>query len=293
MAPVGGKPKHKGKAVLAGGLAGAFEICCTFPTEYVKTTMQLSTKKLSAVEVVQDTLKSRGPFGLYRGLSSMLYFAAPKAAIRFGAFEAFDSFLSGDQAGGDRFGLGSAKGFVAGLGAGAMEATFVTTPQETIKIKLIDDQFRSQGKPKYKGFFHGVATIVKEEKIGGVYKGLVPTILKVSTAQATRFGVFNVIKDFTTLDSPLKNAGAGAFAGAVSVLLFQGIDVVKSRMQGLNAAQYSSSLDCAMQIMKQEGIGGFYKGVGPRLTRVTLEVAITMSMYSEIVAFLDSVWKTE
>lgn len=69
----------------------------------------------------------------------------------------------------------------------------------------------------------------------------------------------------------------------------QGIDVVKSRMQGLNAAQYSSSLDCAMQIMKQEGIGGFYKGVGPRLTRVTLEVAITMSMYSEIVAFLDSV----
>jgi solute carrier family 25 citrate transporter 1 len=40
--------------------------------------------------------------------------------------------------------------------------------------------------PKYKGFFHGVATIVKEEKIGGVYKGLVPTILKVSTAQATR-----------------------------------------------------------------------------------------------------------
>jgi hypothetical protein len=33
----------------------------------------------------------------------MLYFAAPKAAIRFGAFEAFDSFLSGDQAGGDRY----------------------------------------------------------------------------------------------------------------------------------------------------------------------------------------------
>jgi hypothetical protein len=30
-----------------------------------------------------------------------------------------------------------------------------------------------------------------------------------------------VIKDFTTLDSPFKNAGAGAFAGAVSVLLFQ------------------------------------------------------------------------
>jgi hypothetical protein len=27
MAPVGNKPNHKGKAVLAGGLSGAFEIC--------------------------------------------------------------------------------------------------------------------------------------------------------------------------------------------------------------------------------------------------------------------------
>lgn len=32
-----------------------------------------------------------------------------------------------------------------------MEATFVTTPQETIKIKLIDDQFRSQGKVSREG----------------------------------------------------------------------------------------------------------------------------------------------
>lgn len=54
------QPKHQGKAILAGGLSGAFEICCTFPTEYVKTTMQLSTKKVSATEVVRSTLASPG-----------------------------------------------------------------------------------------------------------------------------------------------------------------------------------------------------------------------------------------
>jgi len=59
-----------------------------------------------------------------------------------------------------------AKGFVAGLGAGAAEATFVTTPQETIKIKLIDDQF-SREKPQYRNFFHGVKTIVAESGFGG------------------------------------------------------------------------------------------------------------------------------
>lgn len=43
-------------------LAGAFEICCTFPTEYVKTTMQLSTTRLSAADVVSSTLKGPGTF---------------------------------------------------------------------------------------------------------------------------------------------------------------------------------------------------------------------------------------
>jgi hypothetical protein len=39
-----------------------------------------------------------------------------------------------------------------------------------------------------------------------------------------RFGIFNVIKDYVPLDTPIKNAGAGAFAGGVSVLMFQGIE---------------------------------------------------------------------
>jgi len=281
MAPVGNKPKHKGKAVVAGGLSGAFEICCTYPTEFVKTTQQLSPQKLEIKDIFNSTMKERGFFGFYRGLSSMLYFAAPKAAIRFGSFEQFSTVL----------GPGKVNGFLAGLGAGTMEAIFVTTPQETIKIKLIDDQFKGSG--KYKGFFHGVKTIVSEEKIGGVYKGLFPTILKVSTAQATRFGVFQVIGDYMKLDHPLKSAGAGAFAGGVSVLLFQGIDVVKSRMQGLNAHKYNGAIDCVKKLLAEEGVMGFYKGVGPRLTRVCCEVAITMSMYGEIVKLLNAVWKTE
>lgn len=99
-------------------------------------------------------------------------------------------------------------------------------------------------------------------------------------------------QDYVKLDTALKTAAAGATAGGISVLLFQGIDVVKSRMQGLEAAKYSSTMDCVGQIMKNEGIAGFYKGVGPRLTRVCLEVGITMSLYGEIVKALDKVWDT-
>jgi len=114
----------------------------------------------------------------------MVYFAAPKAAIRFSGFELFSGMLTGPD-GSDIYNLGKMKGFIAGLGAGTMEAIFVTTPQETIKVRLIDDAFRKEG-PRYNSFFHGVKSIAGEHGMMGLYKGLFPTIIKVSTAQATR-----------------------------------------------------------------------------------------------------------
>ena len=55
--------------------------------------------------MAKSTIASRGMFGFYRGLSSMVYFAAPKASIRFGAFE-FCSGLLTNADGGDKYGLG-------------------------------------------------------------------------------------------------------------------------------------------------------------------------------------------
>jgi len=290
MAPVGNKPKHPGKAIIAGGISGAIEICCTYPIEFTKTVQQLSTTKPSAMDVVSSTLKARGPLGLYKGLDSMVYFATPKAAIRFSGFEAASNSMRNAD-GSPMF--GAMTSFAAGLVAGALEAMFVTTPQETIKIKLIDDQFKTgDGGPRFKGFFHGVRTIVSEEGFAGIYHGLTPTILKVATAQATRFGVYMYIPA-EYRKNPLGSALSGAFAGGVSVMIFQGLDVIKSRMQGLDAHKYSSSLDCLKQLIANEGIMALYKGVGPRMTRVCCEVAITMTLYGEVVKLLDSVWVTD
>lgn len=58
------KPKHKGKAVLAGGISGVVEICITYPLEYVKTTRQLSKvragrKRVRAYELLGSLSRER------------------------------------------------------------------------------------------------------------------------------------------------------------------------------------------------------------------------------------------
>ena len=72
----------------AGGMTGAIEVCITFPTEYVKTQLQLDEKMGDSrrykgiIDCVRVTIRERGVFGLYRGLNVLLYWAIPKSAVR-------------------------------------------------------------------------------------------------------------------------------------------------------------------------------------------------------------------
>jgi len=75
-------------SVYVGGITGGIEICITFPTEYVKTQLQLDEKKGVAkryngiVDCVQKTVGEKGVKGLYRGLSVLVYGSIPKSAVR-------------------------------------------------------------------------------------------------------------------------------------------------------------------------------------------------------------------
>ncbi|XP_039968423.1 putative tricarboxylate transport protein, mitochondrial [Bactrocera neohumeralis] len=283
------------KGIVAGGITGGIEICITFPTEYVKTQLQLdekgANKKYNGIaDCVKKTIKSNGFFGLYRGLSVLIYGSIPKSAARFGAFE----FLRSNMADSNNQLSNSGK-LLCGLGAGVCEAVLAVTPMETVKVKFINDQ--RSANPQYRGFFHGVSTIVKQEGLGGVYKGLTPTILKQGSNQAIRFFVMESLKDLYKRGDHEKTVpklvvGAfGAIAGAASVFGNTPLDVVKTRMQGLEASKYKNTADCALQIWRNEGVTAFYKGTVPRLGRVCLDVAITFMIYDSFMDLFNKVWK--
>uniref|UniRef100_A0A8D0GEP2 Citrate transport protein n=1 Tax=Sphenodon punctatus TaxID=8508 RepID=A0A8D0GEP2_SPHPU len=193
--------------------------------------------------------------------------------------------------------LDSMRGLLCGLGAGVAEAVVVVCPMETIKVKFIHDQ--CSPKPKYHGFFHGVREIIRQQGLKGTYQGLTATVLKQGSNQAIRFFVMTSLRNWYRGDEPDKVMNPivtglfGAIAGAASVFGNTPLDVVKTRMQGLEAHKYKSTWDCAYQIMKYEGPIAFYKGTIPRLGRVCLDVAIVFIIYDEVVKVLNKVWKTD
>lgn len=273
------------KALTAGAATGAMEICITYPIKYVKTQLQLEeklgkAKKYSGIiDCAKQTVKHHGFSGLYRGLN--IFFYGPKSAVRFGTFETLKTHFVDSKGI-----LSPSDRFMCGLFAGAIEATLVNTPLETIEVKLINDQ--RKGKPRFRGFVHGATLIYKEEGFKGIYNGLYPSVIKQSSNQGIRFFVIETLKNYyrdgdPNVDVPKLVVGLfGGIAGFCSVVGNNPIDVVKTRMQSLDSGKYKNMFDCFVKIWKNEGFFSFYRGVTPRLSRVCLEVALTFMIYDAL-----------
>lgn len=285
------RPVHPIKAILAGGVAGGIEICLTYPTEYVKTQIQLDSrtrtpKYTGLVDCAKYTVRNHGAIGLYRGIAVLIYGSIPKASVRFGMYEQARNYITG----GATRKLTQLESVKCGLTAGVVEAILVVCPMETIKVRFVNDQ--TLEKPKFKGFLHGTRQIIGEAGVLGLWQGLVPTILKQGSNQAMRFFVYNTLKQRLQGDTDrqlefYETAAIGATAGGVSVLGNTPIDTVKTRMQGLDSHRYRSTWHTITTIYKDEGVLAFYKGTVPRLSRVCADVAIVFVLYEKVKQALD------
>jgi len=239
--------------------------------------MQLYSEKnkMGAIGVMRDTVKRHGFLGLYKGYSALLLFSIPKNQVRFGTYEFVKANVFPDES--------RKSNFLSGICAGAAEALLVVTPQETLKTKLIHDKLSET--PKYRNVFHGMYTIGQQAGPAGMYKGAGATLIKQSSNQGVRFVVYTDTANWLSsyIDfKPGRDMIAGMFAGFCSCMANNPVDVIKTKMQGLDAHKYTGIGDCAKSILAQDGYMGFYKGVGPRLMRVCLDVGLTFSIYHQL-----------
>eukprot|EP00924_Labyrinthula_sp_SR-Ha-C_P000956 augustus_masked-scaffold_7-processed-gene-9.54-mRNA-1 protein AED:0.05 eAED:0.05 QI:0/-1/0/1/-1/1/1/0/292 len=257
-------------ASLSGAFAGMVETTAIWPMENLKTQIQLSRSlqnqggslvaQHTMSSLAQETFKRSGVTGFYRGLLPVLLGSFPKAGVRFGGFNIISSKLRKEDGT-----ITPLRSLFSGMCAGAVESTVAVTPIETIKTKLIDGN---------SGFVAGARRIIAKEGIKGVYQGWAATTLKQSSNQGLRFMAFGLYKEMlmknfgVTNLSPLQSLLGGMCSGCFSTICNNPFDMIKTRMQGLEASKYRNFGDCFVQVLKEEGVFAFWKGTGARLMRV-------------------------
>lgn len=206
-------------------------------------------------------LKSGGGRGLYAGLWGNLAGVAPASAIFMGVYEPVKRAVS-DRVGEDRAWLAPLAG---GVAAG-LASSLVRVPTEVVKTRTQTREFA--------GAAAAVKAIVLGEGRRGLFAGYSSFLLRDLPFDAIEFLAYEqlkrvyhraVLRQSREL-SPPEVSVVGALAGAATGLLTTPLDVLKTRMMIDGArGRYAGVLDCAKQIVRQEGGRAFLRGWQPRV----------------------------
>lgn len=175
------------------------------------------------------------------------------------------------------------------------EAVAVVNPMEVIKIRL-QAQHHSLADPldtpKYRSAPHALFTVIREEGVSALYRGVSLTALRQGTNQAANFTAYTELKAFLQESQPeyaTKELPAwqttiiGLISGAMGPFSNAPIDTIKTRLQRTPGEPGQSAISritaITSDMFKQEGARAFYKGITPRVMRVAPGQAVTFTVY--------------
>jgi len=178
-------------------------------------------------------------------------------------------------------------------GLAGCHAEIWTLPIDITKVRLQLQGTAHGGQRKYKGILHTGATIVREEGVLGLWKGVTPALLRQFLYTGFRMGIYEPIRNFLSFGgskasdaSLLTKILAGMVAGGVAAAVFTPTDLLKVRMQGSSDQRYKNIFHAFKTVIKEERITGLWKGMGPTSQRAAVVAAAELATYDQCKQFL-------
>ena len=267
----------------------------------------------TALELLRSIVREEGLLSLWRGNSPTILIEAGSSALNFvllnvykdasnhaleGLAERFPT-IRADGASGDkkrRF----LRSFVSGGLAGATTITFLY-PLAFIRTRLaVDVGVASKGERRFpKGMRDVVKTIWTSNGLRGFYKGYGIALVSVSLHRVVYLGGYDFIKsDYaatkgeTMPEMPVSERFAAAqFVSMSASTVHYPLDSVRRRLMmeaGRSGEEqiYRHTFHCFRKIWAEEGVSGFYRGLGPNLARC-IGSAVCLVAYDEIKKLLN------
>ncbi|KAL1861233.1 putative mitochondrial 2-oxoglutarate/malate carrier protein [Paecilomyces lecythidis] len=274
-----------------GGLAGMTATAVVQPIDMIKVRLQLAGEGVregprpTAFSVTKDIIRSGKVLDLYTGLSAGLLRQAVYTTARLGIFDTFTTALNKSaEAKGQKISFRERAG--AGLAAGGL-AAMIGNPADLALIRMQSDGLKPpEARANYRSVVDALARITKNEGIGALWAGALPTVVR---AMALNFGQLTFfaesksqLKAHTNLSQRNQTFAASAIAGFFASFLSLPFDFIKTRLQKqqkdpkTGQLPYRGVLDCARKVVRDEGWLRFYRGFGTYYVRIAPHAMVTL-----------------
>ncbi|XP_024934998.3 mitochondrial adenine nucleotide transporter ADNT1 [Ziziphus jujuba] len=301
------------KSLIAGGVAGGVSRTAVAPLERLKILLQVqnphSKKYNGTVQGLKYIWRTEGLRGLFKGNGTNCARIIPNSAVKFYSYEQASKgilLLYRHQSGNEEAQLTPLLRLGAGACAGiiAMSATY---PMDLVRGRLTVQTEKSPR--QYRGIFHALTTVLREEGPRSLYKGWLPSVIGVVPYVGLNFAVYESLKEYLIKAKPLglvedndlsviTRLACGAAAGTVGQTVAYPLDVIRRRMQmvgwkdaasvitgdGRSKAplEYNGMIDAFRKTVRHEGFGALYKGLIPNSVKVVPSIAIAFVTYESV-----------
>lgn len=240
-------------------------------------------------------LREEGPPAFWKGHLPAQLLSVCFGAVQFASFEFLTEVMHKSTAYNSQT---PGVHFICG-GLSACSATVVCQPLDTLRTR-----FAAQGEPKvYHNLRHAVSTMYHTGGLRTFYRGLVPTLVAVFPYAGLQFFFYRLFGQLLPATSEAKKSGGclmsllcGSSAGVLSKTMTYPFDLFKKRLQvgGFEEARvhfgqirhYHGFVDCVVQIGREEGLRGFFKGLSPSLVKAAFSTGLIFFCYD---LFLDAI----
>ncbi|KAL1742899.1 mitochondrial carrier domain-containing protein, partial [Schizophyllum fasciatum] len=149
--------------------------------------------------------------------------------------------------------------FLAGNISG-IAGLVVGYPFDTVKVRFQTPEYRA----RYRSTFDALATIVREERVAGLFKGIMSPIATAALMNGLVFASYRLfmkvqLEDARAVPTLSQIFLAGAGSGIVSSIVTTPTELVKIRQQAL--ATRTSTPRVALAILRETGLRGLYRGI--------------------------------
>lgn len=316
LACVAERAPSSATALAASTVAAAATPAASTHGTFVSPSGEIVYDFAGSVDCVRQVIRHEGPSGLYSGLGSALVGVGCSSAAYFYFYYSLKS---------------AALRYTGVVALGPLHNLFVASVSGvlnvliTLPIWLVNTRMTVGAPPgsrPYASMLDAMRRIVSEEGVGGLYRGLGPSLILVSNP-AIQFVVYeqcirilskhaNRIAE-KTLQTAAAVAGAtaataatsaapaavtaasavklsslhffllGAFAKAVATVATYPYQVVKSREQCSRSTVPSSTSDLVKRMWREEGWPAFFNGMGAKMSQTVLNSAFMFAVYERLV----------
>ena len=172
----------------------------------------------------------------------------------------------------DGYMINFTKNIASGGAAGALSLCFVYS-LDYARTKLANDLKSSSkgGEREYNGLIDVYRKTLQTDGIVGLYRGFVISCVGIVFYRGCYFGFYDSLKPILLGDdaSIALSFMLGYGVTVASGLISYPVDTIRRRMMMTSghAVKYKGSIDCTVQILKNEGIASMFKGAGANILR--------------------------